>query len=46
MQHNTPRIQVDKYVLISKKGFTSELTDYSKQSEDAILWGGDVMTER
>ena len=39
------KIQVDKYVLISKKGFTKELTDYSNQSSDVILWGTEVMAE-
>lgn len=39
------KIQVDKYVLISKKGFTRELMDYSKQSSNVILWGAEVMTE-
>jgi len=37
------KIQVDKYVLISKKGFTKELTDYAKQHSDVILWGAEVM---
>ena len=39
------KIQVDKYVLISKKGFTKELIDFSQQSSEVVLWDVEVMAE-
>jgi AAA+ ATPase superfamily predicted ATPase len=38
------KIQVDRYVLISKKGFTKALMDYAKNSPEVILWGAEVMS--
>jgi hypothetical protein len=45
LQNLKKKIQVDRYVLISKKGFTNELLEFSKQSSEVILWGADVMVE-
>lgn len=43
LQNLKKKIQVDRYVLISKKGFTKELIDFSSQSAEVILWGADVL---
>jgi hypothetical protein len=39
------KIQVDRYVLISKKGFTKALMDYAQNSPEVTLWGAEVMAE-
>jgi len=39
------KIQVDRYVLISKKGFTQELMTLAKKSSEVILWDAAVMAQ-
>jgi hypothetical protein len=39
------KIKVDRYVLVSKKGFTKALMDHARNSSEVILWGAEVMKE-
>jgi len=39
------KILVDRYVLISKKGFTDELMALAKKSSEVILWDAAVMAQ-
>lgn len=39
------KIKVQRYVLISKKGFTKELLEFAKRSPEVILWGAEVLAE-
>jgi AAA+ ATPase superfamily predicted ATPase len=38
LQNLKRKIRVDRYVLISKKGFTKSLLEYSQKGPEAILW--------
>lgn len=40
------KIQVDRYVLVSKKGFTDELTALAKKSSEVILWDAEILTQQ
>ncbi|MEK7727660.1 MAG: ATP-binding protein [candidate division KSB1 bacterium] len=39
------KIKVQRYVLISKKGFTPELLAFARKSPEVVLWGAEVLTE-
>jgi hypothetical protein len=39
------KIKVQRYVLISKKGFTKELLEFAKRSPEVILWGAEALAE-
>jgi AAA+ ATPase superfamily predicted ATPase len=45
LQKLKKKIPVDRYVLISKKGFTKTLLEYSQKAPEVILWGAEVMAE-
>ncbi len=39
------KIKVQRYVLISKKGFTKELLAFAQKAPEVILWGSEIFTE-
>ncbi|MGH7452150.1 MAG: restriction endonuclease, partial [bacterium] len=45
LQKLKKKIQVDRYVLISKKGFTKALTDHAQNSSDIILWDAEMLMQ-
>jgi len=45
LQKLKKKIQVDRYVLISKRGFTKAPRAYAEDSSDIILWGAEVLAQ-
>lgn len=45
LQKLKKKIKVDRYVLVSKKGFTKAFMDRARNSSEVILWGAEVMAE-
>ncbi len=45
LQKLKKKIKVDRYVLVSKKGFTKALMEHARNSSEVILWGAEVMAE-